>query len=372
MKYIVGKVLRTLWWNRRISILMIAEIALGMSVFVYSANLFYSLSGEEAARKGQERDLVLGIYSDGDTPDGQAFTKEDYEKLQGLTGDKTFFYVAVPQFFAGKEENYEFLVILLDYSQAGLKEGSSYWGREVQGIVEKGVNPFPELQAQKMPEELESQRWKTETEEIALSGCVAAPVEYMEQMQDEISGAMVHAEWKSSELADAETVSREIERYLYAAHEKKYHYQVYAPETELKNHSYKVKLSIGMINKAGILSLVTFSFGMLGIFGLLFEHREEEFGIELACGADERQLCREIFLEILFLNGFGTVLGLLAGWVLTCYTDLGIMIGYIDVRGDVRTCLLGGMVCAAITVVVSFLIFGKLKNREIAGLLNGH
>ena len=88
MKYIVGKVLRTLWWNRRISILMIAEIALGMSVFVYSANLFYSLSGEEAARKGQERDLVLGIYSDGDTPDGQAFTKEDYEKLQGLTGSR--------------------------------------------------------------------------------------------------------------------------------------------------------------------------------------------------------------------------------------------------------------------------------------------
>lgn len=101
-------------------------------------------------------------------------------------------------------------------------------------------------------------------------------------------------------------------------------------------------------------------------------YKQEYVCEEWRCGADERQLCREIFLEILFLNGFGTVLGLLAGWALTCYTDLGIMIGYIDVRGDVRTCLLGGMVCAVITVVVSFLIFRKLKNREIAGLLNGH
>ena len=204
-----------------------------------------------------------------------------------------------------------------------------------------------------------------------MSGCVAAPLEYMEQMQDEISEAMIHAEWKSSELADAGSVSREIEEYLHAAHDNKFRYRIYSPETELKNHSRKVKVSIGVINKAGMLFLLTFSFGLLGIFGLLFEHREEEFGISLACGADERQLFWEIFLEIMFLNGFGTILGFFAGWVLTYHTDLGIMIGYIKVRGDVRTYLSGGMVCCAITGVVSALIFRKLKNREIAGLLKG-
>ncbi len=372
MSYIVRKVMKTLWWNRWISILMIAEITLGMSVFVYSANLYYSLSKEESARRKQNRDLVLEISSDEDSFDEQAFTKTDYEQLQILTGGKTFLYIALPQTVFKKEEYLEFMLVLLDYEQAGLDKGYSYWGQGTWELTEIKENFLPELQTKRMPKKLNAQSWKTETDEIALKDCVIAPMEYMDRMQEEIFPGAIHVEWKSSEISDVEGVSKEIVKYLNHVHGNVFHYRVYSPETELKNHAYKVKISISMLNKAGVLSLLTFSFGMLMIFGLLFEHRKEEFGIDLACGADYKQVFREIFFEIMALNGCGTMLGFFIGWMITHYIDLGIMIGGIKVQGDIRTYIFGVMACGAITGVVSVAAVRKLKDREIIGLLNGY
>ena len=51
MEYLVRKAIRMLYWNRWISLLMVGEMALGMSVFVYSGNLSASLKAEEIDRK---------------------------------------------------------------------------------------------------------------------------------------------------------------------------------------------------------------------------------------------------------------------------------------------------------------------------------
>ena len=61
MKYTIAKMFQILRHNRWVSILMIIEIALGMSVFTYSLNMFFSLSREKENQKNQERDLVLEI-----------------------------------------------------------------------------------------------------------------------------------------------------------------------------------------------------------------------------------------------------------------------------------------------------------------------
>lgn len=47
MKYTIAKMFQILRHNRWVSILMIIEIALGMSVFTYSLNMFFSLSREK-------------------------------------------------------------------------------------------------------------------------------------------------------------------------------------------------------------------------------------------------------------------------------------------------------------------------------------
>ena len=54
MKYTIAKMFQILRHNRWVSILMIIEIALGMSVFTYSLNMFFSLSREKENQKNQE------------------------------------------------------------------------------------------------------------------------------------------------------------------------------------------------------------------------------------------------------------------------------------------------------------------------------
>lgn len=76
---------------------MIIEIALGMSVFTYSLNMFFSLSREKENQKNQERDLVLEISGGEGMNDieKQAFTLKDYEKVDEITDGQTFLYVVV-------------------------------------------------------------------------------------------------------------------------------------------------------------------------------------------------------------------------------------------------------------------------------------
>ena len=61
MEYLVRKAIRMLYWNRWISLLMVGEMALGMSVFVYSGNLSASLKAEEMRLERQEMDMALEI-----------------------------------------------------------------------------------------------------------------------------------------------------------------------------------------------------------------------------------------------------------------------------------------------------------------------
>lgn len=125
MKYTIAKMFQILRHNRWVSILMIIEIALGMSVFTYSLNMFFSLSREKENQKNQERDLVLEISGGEGMNDieKQAFTLKDYEKVDEITDGQTFLYVVLPQFYSYKNENYEFVMILVDYKKLDLKNG---------------------------------------------------------------------------------------------------------------------------------------------------------------------------------------------------------------------------------------------------------
>ena len=61
MSYIIRRAWQRLKWNKWISILMIIEMMLGMSVLVYAMNMYSSLVKEERRRANQSRDLCLEI-----------------------------------------------------------------------------------------------------------------------------------------------------------------------------------------------------------------------------------------------------------------------------------------------------------------------
>ena len=60
--------------------------------------------------------------------------------------------------------------------------------------------------------------------------------------------------------------------------------------------------SLQAINKVALLFMAVFLTGMIAIYQLRFEHREESYGISLAYGAQYKELYWEIFCEILLLE----------------------------------------------------------------------
>lgn len=312
MKYTIAKMFQILRHNRWVSILMIIEIALGMSVFTYSLNMFFSLSREKENQKNQERDLVLEISGGEGMNDieKQAFTLKDYEKVDEITDGQTFLYVVLPQFYSYKNENYEFVMILVDYKKLDLKNGYTYWGNGLQDIMNCEMNPIPQLEKKQMPTKIAELNWKTETDEIKLKKCVVAPITYMEQYKEEISSAAIHVEWKKKYLKNEEKTIQKIETYLYNSHDQSFRYRIYSPEIELRNNTIKVMTSLQAINKVALLFMAVFLTGMIAIYQLRFEHREESYGISLAYGAQYKELYWEIFCEILLLNSIGTIIGI--------------------------------------------------------------
>lgn len=300
MKYTIAKMFQILRHNRWVSILMIIEIALGMSVFTYSLNMFFSLSREKENQKNQERDLVLEISGGEGMNDieKQAFTLKDYEKVDEITDGQTFLYVVLPQFYSYKNENYEFVMILVDYKKLDLKNGYTYWGNGLQDIMNCEMNPIPQLEKKQMPTKIAELNWKTETDEIKLKKCMVAPITYMEQYKEEISSAAIHVEWKKKYLKNEEKTIQKIETYLYNSHDQSFRYRIYSPEIELRNNTIKVMTSLQAINKVALLFMAVFLTGMIAIYQLRFEHREESYGISLAYGAQYKELYWEIFCEI--------------------------------------------------------------------------
>ncbi len=363
MEYVIRKAIRMLYWNRWISLLMVGEMALGMSVFVYSGNLSASLKAEEMRLEGQEMDMALeiSVKNDQEVQDEPSLTLRDYRELQKITGGKTFLLVDIPQFFVEAEASYEFSLVLADYERLDLEEGCSYWGAETQEALAVGMNPVPGLRIRQMPEQFP----KDYLEKNDWANCVVAPIAYMEEMAGEIAPGFIHAVWDSAEFPDAGRVSGQVEEYLQKEHGSQYVYRVYLPEAELRNNSEKVKVSIRVLSHAGILILAVFFVGILSIYQLLFETRKGGYGVCLACGASHKQILAEIFTEIAAMNLAGTVLGVAAGWIATYGLDVGIMIGGIKVRGSAAVAGIAFAACAAVTAFVVFVVYVKLAGGKI-------
>ena len=343
MEYVIKRVLYRLRWNWWLSMLIVIEIAMGISVFTYSSNLHYSLVKEENKVKEQKRDLVLEILSkEEDAEENVALTWQDYKEIQQLSEGEAYIYIGIPGFYSTSDKNYNYTVLLVDYEKANLEKTSSYWGSNVQELMNQELLVDLELQNKTLPETL-----------------------------DKIASSWIHIEWNSTKMKNVEETIEKVETYLTAAHGDYFSYRIYYPEIELRNNSEKTRTSIQAISKASELFLVMFFVGMLLIFHLLFEHRKETYGISMACGANRGQLFKEIFVEILILSGVGTIVGSGIGVLLTYHLNLQIMIEYIEVVGDFRTILWNIMICFVISFVISMTVYRKLRRERIVQLLKG-
>ena len=111
--------------------------------------------------------------------------------------------------------------------------------------------------------------------------------------------------------------------------------------------------------------MAVFLTGMIAIYQLRFEHREESYGISLAYGAQYKELYWEIFCEILLLNSIGTIIGIVIGYLVTYYVDFGIMISVVNVQGSWYTFLSAYGLCVVLSSFVSVITFRKLKKKKL-------
>ena len=372
MEFTVRKMMCALRWSKGVSILMIVEMMLGVAVLVYSLNMSYSLSKAEDKVNQQKWDLVLEISEnvEEDISMEPVFTKEDYQKIQEITGNQAFCYIVLPQFYSDENDSYEYQLLLADYEQMGLDAQYAYRGSELDVSVKQNINLASSLKVKKMPASLDREILKSDMEETRLRDSILLPLTYMEQFREDITGVSVHVVWDSTTVPDLEKSIAGVEDYLKDEHGKFYHYRMYSPGVELENNTQKTKISIQALNKTALLFLIVFFVGMLAVFQLRFEDREDSYGVSLSCGADYKQIFYEIFLEIMVINGVGTLIGALAGSLFTRYIDMGIMVGDIQVSCHLRSILTVIAVCAVMGISVSILIFRKLQSKTVVRLLS--
>lgn len=332
--YCFFRALRRIRRNIPISVLMIAQIAIGISAFIYSSNLFFSMKTETESRKSQSRDLCLEISVDNNEIDAAIpLTLNDCYKIQEMSNNTAFICMDTLQFVPHDDTFYEFHLSLVDYSPLGLSNDRAYYGHNIclpEDVLRKVIPPKITLDA--MSEAIESIAINTGEKDVAFSECIMIPLAYMDDYCGEIVPAGIHVEWSSASLADKENAIRDIESYLNLTLNKKFHYRIISPEIELDSYRFKTDRAIRTIESGSILFICMYCIGQLSVFQILFERRKKSYGVCLAVGAEKSQLALELGIEVIVINAAGLLIGSIIGTIATARLNLGIMPGDIPTK----------------------------------------
>ena len=357
--------------NVLISILIVAQITIGISAFIYSSNLFFSLKEETEYREKQSRDLLLEITAD-DSPARSTIpvTLNDLYEIQDLSNDTAFIYIDIPQFIPGDDTFYEFHMTAVDYNTQGLNNSLAYYGHDISVSQEVLNSVIPKgISLKTMPDTIESNVINTGEKNISFSECVIIPLEYMEDYIAEISPAGIHVEWSSDFLPNKEFTIRKIESYLSNTHNEGFRYRIISPEVELDSYRFKTDRSIKTIESGSILFICMYCIGQLSAFQVMFERRKRSYGICLAAGAEKSQLEFEISIEIIVINSVGLLLGSVLGIVATTKLDLGIMPGDILTRICPQSFLLELVLVFATILITIISVCNRLGSNHVLSMI---
>ena len=357
--------------NVLISILIVAQITIGISAFIYSSNLLFSLKEETEYREKQSRDLLLEITAD-DSPARSTIpvTLNDLYEIQDLSNDTAFIYIDIPQFIPGDDTFYEFHMAAVDYNTQGLNNSLAYYGHDISVSQEVLNSVIPKgISLKTMPDTIESNVINTGEKNISFSECVIIPLEYMEDYIAEISPAGIHVEWSSDLLPNKEFTIRKIESYLSNTHNEGFRYRIISPEVELDSYRFKTDRSIKTIESGSILFICMYCIGQLSAFQVMFERRKRSYGICLAAGAEKSQLGFEISIEIIVINSVGLLLGSVLGIVATTKLDLGIMPGDILTRICPQPFLLELVLVFATILITIISVCNRLGSNHVLSMI---
>lgn len=397
MGYSFRKVWLMMRHHKRIYLLLILELAVGMCMYVYSSNLSTSL---KKVAEGLEQESVTYFLRIIEKP-GQSGPRQapvsfkDYEAIQSLANQKAELFVQLPDIMFAEGEVIDCSLLLLDFQSRNLDDSYVYVGSNIPADAGRFtfVNRQISLEQDRMTLQTEEESSVTfqarttptavqnecltfmetgQEQELELSDCILLPLAEMDAVYGAIQPEVAKFELRvyGEGIPDIEGALEEISHNLNREHGEAYAYEFYSPIEEFSDNTYKTKLDISAIHKIGILLLCTLFVASISIFRLLLERREQELGVCQACGAGAYVIAMEIFEEILLICLAGTVIGCAAGAYLT-YNLTSFLTGGVEMTVHLRVFLQAFLICMLIVVIVSIATIKKAYTKSIIEQIRG-
>lgn len=373
----VGLMLKAKLW---IVLLIIIEMATGVSFLVYSMNLFYSLDETRTAILEQNNDVEVKIYTnEGGEKDQEIapFNLADYQYLKEIFHGDVIFYIKNKElcFYQGNMKEYNSYIV--DFNSLGLDGTKVFLGREVISnlVHEEDIeffnkdvhyseeeirignaeNGFITLGTQALTSDELDLLKKTIDKEMDDISSIVYPLETIPvfQLSEDFGSAYYNIHVKNTEPKYLEGDILKASEYLHGKYSSLFRYHFIKPQANFEFTSEDIRRTERVVKMVGLSLLAIIIVGEALIFKMIYNKRRQSFAVSEAFGARRIHIWEEQFLEVFIVICIGSVIGIVIGFILTPLLGVD-FIGRIALKGYAKTLinvLIMDVVMAIFTVI---------------------
>lgn len=386
MPYLLHKVRLMLKAKLWIVLLIIIEMATGVSFLVYSMNLFYSLDETRTAILEQNNDVEVKIYTNKgeDRAQGPApFNLADYEYLKEIFHGDVIFYIKNKElcFYQGNMKEYNSYIV--DFNSLGFDDTKVFLGSEViSNIVHKedieffnkdvhyseeeirignAENGYISLDTQALtPDELDLLK-KTIDKEMDDVSSIVYPMKVIPvfQLSEDFGSAYYNIHVKNADPKYLEGDILKASEYLHGKYSSLFRYHFIKPQANFEFTSEDIRRTERVVKMVGLSLLAIIFVGEALIFKMIYNKRRQSFAVSEAFGARRSTIWQEQFLEVFFVICIGSVTGIVIGSLLTPWLGAD-FIGRIALKGYAKTLI--NVLIMDVVMAVFTVLFINLKS----------
>lgn len=345
MSFSIHLALKRIRYNLRQYLFVMMQIALGVGLLYISLCVDMSLRNQMAAYSQSVADQVITISGTFVSGSELVITEDDFvailqmddQLVNALTYTiETGLYIEADgkqkriQVLFVSDSFYEMLMHRPDIQSNGYYAGHEVYQhlsndsvfvlnnnnvfsentRELYGIPLTDFQPLIDIGISQMARNYLVQSYSGE--DYSFANTLFLPLTAYEQNKPSKGGVpYLYMSIDTENINKTDAMIQRIVAYLQTEHPD-YAYQCVNDLQEILMRTVGMMRNASLIRVVAICLLVIVTFGFLGLFMLIAKRRIRSFGIARMCGARNRQIVIELFLEICVLTLCGTFIGIMA------------------------------------------------------------
>ena len=346
MEYLLGRAIGRLWRNRKVYIVLLAELTAGLVIIACQMNTALAVRQrmEKYREQFSESGVTINAYVDGKGGEdvGLPVEKRDFEYISAEYGN-TFHisYIAYGSVFVNGMTR----IPVLGMSEtamrnllgtAGTDTACPFIGEDAKmllgnGEIDKGdgdiIITAGEISLGGTAYDFRTFAGKEEklisfsplsSDDLDVVDCIVIPVSLQELLEENRIFYNAGIEMIPVEGTDESVTAKavnEVTAYLTGQHEA-YTYEAADRIEEYRNNSRDLSSTMELLSWVAKFSVLLTAAGMIGILMIFLDRREKDIRISLWIGAAKWKLQTELFLEVLLLcllaGGISLILACLA------------------------------------------------------------